>query len=135
MQGKSGLVAMIEVYNFIVSNLVKEDVELVLVDKDIIEVRQGSNIFYLPEVILDVMTLPKGFKKGKLKKDDLIKLYDKLEFIVGKEGRVSDQYTNSIISPEDFGFSIWSKYHELDRPGLHKIDTIKFISKSSWISW
>lgn len=127
---------MIELYNFINSNLLKEDVLIEIKDKDIIEIKQeGHGIFYLPDVILETMTLPKNFKKGKLKKKDLIDLYDRLEFVVSKRGRVDDAYTNSIITPEEFGFSIWSKYHGLDRPGLHKIATFQFISKSILNFW
>ena len=125
MQIENGIVAVIQTYNFMVEHLVKDDVR-VRVTEDSIEFTQDGRWVMLPEFLQELIIVPKGFKSGKIKARDLIKLYDSLAFIAEHKGRVQDPYMESYISPEVFGFTIWSRYPRKSEPGVKKIQTFKF---------
>lgn len=125
MQIENGITAIIQTYNFINDNLIKSDTK-VKRDKDIISFSQDGNWIMMPEFLHEVMIIPSKFKSGIIYKSDLIDLYDSLAFIVDKKGRVQDQYMESYITPEVFGFSIYSRYPKRSEPGIRKIITFKF---------
>jgi len=125
MQVESGIVSIIQLYNFINEKLVKEDVK-VRRNGEFIEFTQDGIWVMLPEVLNEVIIVPKNFKSGYIKKKDLIELYDSVAFISQKEGRVPDYYMESYISPEKFGFKVWSRYPNRKEPGVKLINTFKF---------
>lgn len=132
MNEYAGIVCIVDLYNFINSNLLKNDV-IFRRNDDFIEITQDGNWTRLPDFLNNVMLIPKGFRVGKVTKSDLIKLYDKLSFIAQIKGQVPLSYSNSFISPTLFGFKVWSKYPYNGIPGVKYVDEFKFNVKYSWI--
>lgn len=124
MQIESGIVAIVRFYNFINENLLKEKSK-VRVHEGIIEVTQDGVWVALPDFLHEVMIVPKGFTEGTVRKSDLVELYNSLAFIATKKGRVPDYYTESYISPEPFGFTVWSRYPYNGTPGIKKVQTFR----------
>jgi len=117
MQVENGITAMIQLYNFINDNLIKSEVK-VRRNEDIIELTQDGRWIMMPEFLHELIIVPKGFKEGKIRKSDLVGLFESLSFVVTKKGRVRMEYTESYVVPEVFGFSIWSRYPKTDVPGV-----------------
>lgn len=126
MQIENGIVAIIQTYNFINEYLVREDAKIRKSEDGTIEITQDGRWTMLPEFLHEVMIIPTKFKSGVIYKKDLVKLYDSLAFIATKEGKVKDLYVESYISPEVFGFTIWSRYPRKSEPGVKKVQTFKF---------
>lgn len=122
---QSGIQSIIDLYNFFVTNLIKDKLKF-RVNNGFIEVTQDGIWTLLPESLNEVMIIPPKFKEGYVRKSDLIELYDSLEFIVGKKGRISDSYMESYVSPEVFGFTVWSRYPNNGIPGVKKVQSFKF---------
>jgi hypothetical protein len=127
---RSGLAYIIELYNFINSDLTKNDL-LIRVNKDennigSLEFTQDGIWTMLPDFLNEVIVVPNGFRSGRVSKKDLIKLYNDLSYICDRDGRVPDYLTNSIPCPEIFGFSVYSRYPISPVPGAHFIQSFKF---------
>jgi hypothetical protein len=125
MQIENGIVSIIQLYNFITEKLHIDDVK-VRVDDGILTLTQDGNWVAVPEFLNEVMIIPKGFESGKIKKKDLVALYESVAFIAQKQGKVPDYYMESYIVPEKFGFSVWSRYPNRNIPGIKYVNTFKF---------
>lgn len=125
MQITSGIESIIDLYNFITTKLRRDKLNLRSLDGNI-ECTQDGNWVILPESLHEVMIVPEGFKSGYVRKDDLIKLYDSLYFITSKKGRIEDSYMESYISPDVFGFKVWSRYPYDGTPGIKLVQEFKF---------
>lgn len=119
-----GINYIIRLYNFINSRLIKSEVKVRL-NNNRLEFTQDGLWVLLPDELSEVMVVPSNFKEGYIRKSDLIKLYDELKYICSINGRIPDYYTNSIVSPEKFGFTVWSNYIDQNLPGIKKIQTFR----------
>jgi hypothetical protein len=125
MDETSGIVKIIELYNFINTNLIKDELKISR-KEDYIELSQPGILIILPKFLNEIIIVPPKFKVGHVRKSDLISLYNSLKFIVDKEGRVPNCYMNSITVPTKFGFQIWSRYPIDGNPGVKFITEFKF---------
>lgn len=124
MQIENGITTIIQLYNFINENLLKEEVK-VRKNEDIVEFTQDGRWVMVPEFLHEVIIVPKRFKEGYIRKSDLVKLYNQLAFVAQKRGRLPIHYTDSYISPEVFGFSVWSRYPKIEHPGVKLVSTFQ----------
>lgn len=120
-----GIKYLVELNNFIVKDLLKVDTKVTVQDSNLVFTQSG-NWTVLPDLLRDGIIVPKGFTKGYIKESDLTELYNNVAFIVDKVGKIDDGYMNSIVSPEKFGFSIWSKYPLDGRPGVKFVQKFRF---------